>query len=68
MNYFITYYDNFLFIFNYIDIIKITKTKIILKFELFNLEINGTNLKITKMTKKELKIGGYVSSLEFNYE
>ena len=49
-NYFISIYDNYIYVYNYFDLLLLTDTKIILKLEKFNLTINGENLYIQTFT------------------
>ena len=66
--YYIIIYSNYIYIFNYVDIIKFTDTYIILKLEKIKLYIYGSDLLITKLEKKELLIKGYINKVEKIYE
>ena len=66
--YYIIIYSNYIYIFNYVDIIKFTDTYIILKLEKIKLYIYGNDLLITKLEKKELLIKGYINKVEKIYE
>lgn len=66
--YFITMYDEVLYVFNYINLLKINKDEIILEFKDFKLIIWGMNFYITKMTKNEMKIKGIINKVEYKYE
>ena len=55
-NYFISIYDNYIYVYNYFDLLLLTDTKIVLKLEKFNLTINGENLYISKLLPKEILI------------
>lgn len=50
-------------IINYIDIIEITNQKIILKYELGSIIINGDNLAVAKMVDDEILITGKIISV-----
>ena len=52
-NYFINIYDEYIHIFNYRELISLSSKKIILKMESFKININGTDLFITKMLPNE---------------
>lgn len=67
-NYFITFYNNSLYVFNFVKINKISKLVINLEFLEFNLSIKGLNLYIKKMNKSELVIKGTITSMEINNE
>lgn len=66
--YYITIYDNCLYAFNYLKLEKVSNSKIILKFNNFDLLIIGSEFLITKMTKNELRIKGIITKMEYNYE
>ena len=66
--YFITIYDNYLYVFNYLELELLTDNKIILKMDAFNVCITGNSLFITKMLPKEILIKGKISNIGFNYE
>ncbi len=67
-NYFISIYDNNIYVNNYKDILNFTSKLISLKFANFNLEINGENLKIINMQEGELVIRGIFNNINFLYE
>lgn len=68
LNNYIAIYDNSLYAFNYQDLMHISKTNIILRFNNYKIEIEGINFKINKMTKQELKIVGKINNMRFVYE
>lgn len=68
LNNYIAIYDNSLYVFNYQDLMLISKTNIILRFNNYKIEIEGINFKINKMTKQELKIVGKINNMRFIYE
>ena len=65
--YYIIIYSNYIYIYNYIDIIKFTDTYISLKLNNLIINIKGIDLLITKMEIKELLIKGKILSLEKEY-
>ena len=67
-NYFISIYDNYIYVFNYTELEVLTNNKIVLKLPSFKLEITGSDLIITKMLKNELLIKGTLVKVGFNYE
>ncbi len=66
--YFITIYDNYVYVFNYLELVLLTDNKIILKMDAFNVCITGHSLFITKMLPKEILIKGKISNIGFSYE
>ncbi len=66
--YFITFYNNSLYVFNFIKINKISNYEIILEFLEFKLTIKGNDLYISKMNKNELTINGIITNMEYYYE
>lgn len=67
-NYFINIYEEYIHVFNYIELISLASNKIILKLEKFKLIINGQELFITKIIPNEILIKGSINSVEFLYE
>lgn len=61
--YFINIYDNFIYVFNYLELIGLNNKKIVLKFNNFNIEIKGNDLFVVKMNKNELLIKGKIKSV-----
>ena len=66
--YYIILYSNYVYIFNYKEIIKFTDKFISLKLENMKLNIYGNDLLITKLEKKELQIKGNIIKVEKIYE
>lgn len=64
-NYIINIYDNYVYLFNYIELIRLMDTSIKIKFSNFIIDIEGTNFLIYKMTKKEMLIKGEVNNVRF---
>ena len=67
-NYFITMYENFLYIYNFQEIITLTNELIMLSIENFKIKINGSDLKIKKINSSELLIEGNIISIGKIYE
>lgn len=67
-DYYIILYSNFIYIYNYLDIIKFTDTFISLKLKGLKINIKGKDLLITKLESKEIMIKGYIENLEKIYE
>lgn len=65
---YIALYDDCFYAFNYQELIRVSKTSIILKFNTFKVEIEGNDFIISKMTKQELKINGKISNMRFTYD
>lgn len=66
--YFITMYENFLYIYNFQEIITLTNELIMLSIENFKLKITGSDLKIKKINSSELLIEGNIINLGKIYE
>ena len=66
--YFISIYDTYIHVFNYVELVSLTSKLIILKMDKFNLEIKGDNLFITKMEKREILIKGSILNVGMSYE
>lgn len=64
---FITIYENYLHVFNYHKLERLSKEEIILTFANKIIKITGQNLLIKKMTKQELLIDGIIMKVEFVY-
>ena len=67
-DYYIILYSNFVYIYNYLDIIKFTDTSICLKLKNLKINITGNDLLITKLEPKEIMIKGIINDLEKIYE
>lgn len=67
-NYFITMYENFLYIYNFQEIITLTNELIMLSIENFKIKITGSDLKIKKINSSELLIEGNIFSIGKIYE
>jgi len=64
-NYVVNIYNNYFYLFNYLELIKLTDTNIKIKFEKFNIDITGENFMVYKMTNKEMLIKGNVDNVRF---
>ena len=67
-SYYITFYNDYLYAFNFIKIKKITNLNILLEFLEFSLVIKGTKLYVSKMSKNELIIKGNINTMEIIHE
>lgn len=67
-SYFINIYEEYVHVFNYIELISLSGKKIELKFTQFRLVIDGNNLFINKMCANELLIKGQITKVGFFYE
>ncbi len=65
-NYFISLYDNNIFVFNYANLKNFSDKDIDIDFDNFNLLISGKNLLIKKMGKSELLISGDINNLKIS--
>ncbi len=66
--YYIIIYSNYIYIYNYLEIMKFTETYISLKLAKLKINIKGQDLLITKLEKKELLIKGLIKEVEKVYE
>lgn len=66
--YFITMYENYLYIYNFQEIITLTNELIMLSIENVKLKITGNDLKIKKINSSELLIEGNIISIGKIYE
>lgn len=66
--YYLILYSNFVYIFNYKEIIKFTDKFISLRLEHMKVNIFGDDLLITKLEKRELLIKGNILKVEKLYE
>jgi len=64
-NYFINIFDDKIHVFNYLNLVELNETEIILEMKDFNLEIKGSSLHVIKMASSELMIKGVIASLRF---
>lgn len=66
-DYYITVYEDNIFVFNYLELLDISDNLVVLKLKLFELRILGNNLLVKRLTKEEILICGKIESIEFNY-
>ncbi len=64
-DYYIDIFEKYIHVFNYVDIIKLESNKIIITMDGFNLEIDGTDLVVKRLEKKEILIEGVVLKVGF---
>lgn len=64
-NYIVNVYDNYLYLFNYNELIRLTDTNLKIKFATFDIDVEGKNFLVYKMTNKELLVKGEVSNVRF---
>ena len=67
-NYYVILYSNYIYIYNYLDIIKFTDTYISLRLKSLILNIYGIDLLIIKLERDELLIKGVINKVEKIYE
>lgn len=67
-NYFIGLYDNYLYCFNYEELVALNNNLVILKMPKWNIEIKGNNLFVNKMCPNEILIKGKILGIEIKYE
>ncbi len=64
-NYFINLWDNYLHIYQFIDIVTLNENLISLIMEKFKIEVKGHNFRILKLTKNEILIQGNIDEMRF---
>ena len=64
-NYVVNIYDNHIYLFNYIELIKLSDTILKIRFAEFSLEVSGNSFMIYKMTNKEMLIKGSIDNVRF---
>lgn len=64
-DYFVNIFENYIHVFNYLNLFHFSNTEITLKLEKFTLKIKGANLSISKMMEKEILIEGIIENVEF---
>ena len=62
-NYYICLYQNYIYIYNYKEILSFNNDIIIIKIDNFNLKIKGSKLILKKMEHNELLINGIISGV-----
>ena len=64
-NYVVNIYDNHIYLFNDIELIKLSDTILKIRFAEFSLEVSGNSFMIYKMTNKEMLIKGSIDNVRF---
>ncbi len=64
-DYYIDIFKDFLHVYDYLNLTTLTSTLIEIKLKEFNLIIEGDNLVIKSMDKKEILLKGLISSVRF---
>lgn len=64
-NWFLSMFNNKIYIYNYLELKELTSTKVSLKMPEFNLIIEGANINIKKMAEKELIIEGTINTVKY---
>ena len=62
-DYFINIFENYIYVFNYLDLNHFSDKEISLKLENFDVDIIGKDLSIIKMMDKEILIEGYIEKV-----
>ena len=65
--YFVTMFDDYLHIYKYQELIKLTSTMIVLKMDNFELKIIGQDLTIVQMNTEEVLITGLILEIGKTY-
>jgi len=63
--YSINIYENNIHIYNYLDLVELTDTRITLKVEEFDLQITGEGLHVARMAERELIVKGTLHDVRF---
>jgi len=67
-SYFISVYDNSVYLINYKEILNISDTTIMVRFNNFKLLIKGKDFRIIRKSNTDLEINGLVSNMEMIHE
>ena len=67
-SYFISAYDNSIYLINYKEILNISDTTIMVRFNNFKLLIKGKDFRIIRKSNTDLEIKGIVSNMEMIHE
>lgn len=65
-DYFINYFDNCVYVFNYQDLNHFSESEVNLQMDNFSIVIKGQNLSIVKMMSKEILIQGIIEGIKIN--
>ena len=66
--YFVSYYENHIYIANYKKLSMCTNDKCIIEFNGCTLLINGLNFKLTRNSECDIEIEGLIKQVEFKYD
>lgn len=66
-NYFVSFFDQFIHIFNFNNLVVLTDTLIELEFNEFRLLLRGKNFIVKKMLKNEILVKGMIEKTEYKY-
>lgn len=64
-DYYIDLYEKNIHVFNYIDIVKLTDTEIILTLPSFSLVLKGENFVVKRLEKREILVEGVLEDMRF---
>ena len=64
-NYIINLYDNHIYLFNYVELIKLSETILKIKFKDFSVEVTGKDFIVYKMTNNEMLVKGSIDNVRF---
>lgn len=65
-DYYIDIYEEKIHVFNYIDIIKLTDTEIVLAMSSFTLTLKGTGFAVKRLEKREILIEGILEDMRLS--
>ena len=61
-------FNNFIYIYNYQEVVTLTSEEVIIKLDKKVLHLEGEDFKIKSMLPKELQIFGLIRKISINYE
>lgn len=61
-------FNNFIYIYNYQEVVNLTSEEVIIKLDKKVLHLEGEDFKIKSMLPKELQIFGLIRKISINYE
>ena len=62
--YFINIYDNYIHVFNFLELLEFSDNKISIQMDGFKISIKGKAFFINKMTNNEILVNGFLSNIE----
>lgn len=65
-DYYIDIYEEKIHVFNYIDILKLTDTEIVLAMPSFTLTLKGTEFAVKRLEKREILIEGILEDMRLS--